>query len=216
MVSRPLPIEERTMKDPLWCGEACRTLSEEGVRLKTRQWVFLSLLVALSVVLARVASIRIAIAGVEGIRIGFGGLPIILAGLMFGPLAGAIVGAVADVLGYMINPMGAYVPHFTLTSALTGAIPGWMMLAQGRQSITKLKLIIAIAVGQVITSVLMVPWFLNMLFGIPFAPLLLPRIVAQVIQIPVFGLLSFIIMERTAKQWGYSSWSAVPRGNEEK
>ncbi|MFP4017550.1 MAG: folate family ECF transporter S component, partial [Halanaerobiales bacterium] len=93
----------------------------------TRRMVYLSFLIALSIILTRVFSLRIAIGGVEGIRIGFGALPIILASVLFGPLAGGIVGAVSDVLGFFINPMGAYMPHFTLTAFLTGFIPGFIV-----------------------------------------------------------------------------------------
>ncbi|MDI7250904.1 MAG: ECF transporter S component, partial [Bacillota bacterium] len=54
-----------------------------------------AMLIALSVVLTRVASIRIPVGGVEAIRIGFGALPILMAGVWGGPVFGFIVGAVA-------------------------------------------------------------------------------------------------------------------------
>jgi len=34
----------------------------------------------------------------------------------------------SDLLGYFINPMGAYIPHFTLTSALAGMIPATILI----------------------------------------------------------------------------------------
>ncbi len=167
--------------------------------MKTKHWVYLGLLVGLSVVLTRIGSIRIAIAGVEGVRIGFGGLPIILAGVMFGPTAGALVGAVGDVVGYFVNPLGAYMPHFTLTSALTGAIPAWVLMLLGKEPITKLKLAVSIAIGQLITSVVMVPWFLNMLFGVPFQAIMVPRIIGQIIDIPIYVFVIYVLLQRTAK-----------------
>ncbi len=63
------------------------------------------MLISLNIDLRRIASIRIAIGGIEGIRIGFGALPVILAGIMFGPTAGGIVGAAGDMVGYYINPL---------------------------------------------------------------------------------------------------------------
>ena len=92
------------------------------MKISSRIITNIGLLIALSIILTRIASIRIAIGGIEGVRIGFGGLPIILGGIMFGPLAGGIVGGVSDILGYIVNPIGAYMPHFTLSSALTGII----------------------------------------------------------------------------------------------
>lgn len=153
----------------------------------TRRLVYLSFMIALSIILTRIFSIRIAIGGVEGIRIGFGGLPIIIAGILFGPLAGGIVGAVSDVLGYIINPMGAYMPHFTISSFLTGFIPGLIMYYLFKQKINYLTLLIAIAVGQTITSVLLVPLFLEMLFAVPFKATIIPRIVGQLIHIPIYA-----------------------------
>jgi len=153
----------------------------------TRRLVYLSFMIALSIILTRIFSIRIAIGGVEGIRIGFGGLPIILASVLFGPLAGGIVGAVSDVLGYLINPMGAYMPHFTLTSFLTGFIPGLIVHYLFKQRINYLTLLIAIAVGQVISSVILVPLFLEMLFAVPFKATFIPRIVGQLIHIPIYA-----------------------------
>ncbi|MBU4228094.1 folate family ECF transporter S component, partial [bacterium] len=90
------------------------------MKISSHKIATMGLLIALSIILTRIASLRIAIGGVEGIRIGLGGLPIILGGVLFGPLSGGLIGAISDVIGYFINPMGAYMPHFTLTSALTG------------------------------------------------------------------------------------------------
>jgi ECF transporter S component (folate family) len=89
------------------------------------------LLAGLSIVFTRVFSFMIPLAGLPALRIGFGSLPITLAGILFGPLVGGAVGTVADLIGFLINPMGgAYFPGFTLSSALNGVIPGlvfaWM------------------------------------------------------------------------------------------
>ncbi len=157
-------------------------------KFTTREIVYMALLISLSIVLTRILSIRVPLGGVEGVRIGLGGLPIILASVTFGPLAGGIVGALADVLGYMINPMGAYMPHFTLTSFLTGFIPGLIVVAL-RNNLNYGVLLFAIAVGQIITAVILVPYFIVTLFGAPLLPILIPRIVTQAIQIPLYAFM---------------------------
>lgn len=175
-------------------------------RYALREMIVLSLLIGLNVVLARIASIRIPIGGVESIRIGFGAVPIIFAGLFFGPRAGAIVGALGDVAGFIMSPAGgAFMPHFTLTAALTGAIPPMVLgLFQRREHIADyslMELFIAIGVGQAITSVLLVPYFLDMLFGVPFMATLVVRLQTQLVQVPLFVMsikllarrLSFIV-----------------------
>ena len=97
-------------------------------------------------------------------------------------------------------------PHFTLTAALTGAIPPLVLrLFPQRGDVAEHsfpELLFAIGAGQIITSVLMVPWFLNMLFGVPFTATAFIRLQTQLIQIPLFVMcikllarrLSFIVV----------------------
>ena len=63
--------------------------------MRSSRYLALSaVMAALSVVLTRFASVRVAIAGVEGVRLGLGALPNMLAGVIIGPLYGALSGAV--------------------------------------------------------------------------------------------------------------------------
>ena len=157
------------------------------IKFSTRKLAYMALLTALSIILTRILSLRIAIGGVEGIRIGFGGLPVIFAGIVFGPLAGGIVGAISDVMGYVINPMGAYMPHFTLTSFLTGFIPGLIVYYLAQEKKTLWILALAIGVGQIISSIILVPIFLQNLFGVPLEATVIPRLIGQAINIPLYA-----------------------------
>lgn len=158
-------------------------------KISTRELVNLSFLIALNIVLSRVASIRINIGSVEGIRIGFGGFPVILAGIIFGPVAGGIVGAIGDMVGYYINPAGAYVPLFTISAALTGIIPSLVLKLTKHTNWTLWQLIIAIGIGQFITSIILTPYFLQLAFNIPFFATLPARIIAQGINVPIYAIL---------------------------
>lgn len=91
----------------------------------TKNIVSCGLLAGISIILTRVFSYTIPIAGFPALRIGFGDIPVIISGMLFGPVAGALTGTVSDVLGFMINPMGAfYIPGMTISAALRGFIPG--------------------------------------------------------------------------------------------
>lgn len=182
----------------LWCG-VCLSKGKEvpSLKLSTRNLTIMALLIALSIVLTRFASLRVAIGGVEGIRIGFGSLPIILGAVMFGPAGGGIIGALADVIGYPFMAIGPYVPHFTITSALTGIIPGLVLSARRSRGVPSLpELILAIGIGQVITSVLLVPYLIFRLFGLPISIQLPPRIVSQALQIPVYAMFCRTLLAR--------------------
>ncbi len=83
----------------------------------TRRTIYLGLFIGITIILTRYLNIHITF-------LTFNGFPIILSGIIFGPLSGAIVGAMSDILGYMLNSFGKpYHPGFTLTAALTGFIP---------------------------------------------------------------------------------------------
>lgn len=163
-------------------------------RFTTRELVLLALFVSLNIVLTRVASIRITIGPVEGIRLGFGTFPVFFAGVSMGPFAGAVVGALGDLLGYWVNPMGPYMPHFTLASALSGVLPALVFRMTGGRCFWRLFL--AAASGQVLVSTLLVPWFLQSLFGIPLVALLPGRIVAAVVHILVYASGADILLRR--------------------
>jgi len=161
---------------------------------KARQAAFTALFIAMSVVLTRFASLRIAIGGVEGVRVGFGSLPNIMAGILLGPLYGAISGALADVIGCFLSPMGGYMPHFTLTAGLTGALPGLVLLVFRKTGLAGrlsewFELILAVGIGVTVVSWGLTPYFLNTLFGLPRAAIMPPRIVAAIIEIPAYSVI---------------------------
>ncbi|MBV1819557.1 folate family ECF transporter S component [Anaerosalibacter bizertensis] len=165
-------------------------------RLSTKNMVYYAILMALNVVLTRVGSIRIGGGGVELVRIGFGGYPIIFAGIAFGPLAGGIVGTIGDIVGHFMSPMGPYMPHFTMTAALTGIIPGIVMMLFKENKNSFWKLLVAIGIGQVITSVLLVPYFMKTLFSVPLVTTIPGRAISQAVQIPLYAFITQTIQKR--------------------
>lgn len=84
--------------------------------------VFIALLVASEIVLARFLAIRTPI-----ISIGFSFVPLILAGMMFGWKWATFVATVADLIGALLFPSGAFFIGYTLTAALTGFFAGLLL-----------------------------------------------------------------------------------------
>ena len=78
-----------------------------------------ALLTALSVVLARVLTLSPA----ETTRISLEAVPIVLSGLLFGPIPGAVVGFAADLIGCLFSPFG-YNPIFCVPPILYGLLAG--------------------------------------------------------------------------------------------
>jgi len=80
-----------------------------------RETIFLALLIAMEIVLSRFLSIQ-----TPTLKISFAFLPIAFAGMLFGPIWAGIAGALADFLGALLFPIGAFFPGFTLTAFLIG------------------------------------------------------------------------------------------------
>jgi len=93
-------------------------------KFSTETLVRVGLLTALSLVLKIVLEVYVPLAGIPSLRINFTSVPIMISGIICGPFAGFATGALSDLLGFAIKPAGPYFPGFTLTSALTGFIPG--------------------------------------------------------------------------------------------
>lgn len=164
-----------------------------------RRLTWMGLLVALSIVLTRLFSFTIPIGGTMALRLGFGPIPIIMAGLLMGPVAGLIVGAVADLLGFVLNPMGGlYLPDFTLISMATGLIPALVHRGFARTLHLRWKVFISVLISQVITTLVLTPLVLQYRFKMPLAVTLPMRLAAQAILIPAYSLIIWIICSRVA------------------
>ena len=87
--------------------------------MTTKTMAYCALLAALSVVLARLVIPMPA----ADTRFSIEAVPIFLAGMLFGPLPGALVGFCADFVGCLFSPYG-YNPLFCVPPILYGLIPG--------------------------------------------------------------------------------------------
>jgi ECF transporter S component (folate family) len=86
-----------------------------------KKLVLASIFVSLAIIFTRFTSFQLG----NYLRLGLGDLPILLAGIILGPLWGAAVGALSDVLGFFTMPLGDFfIPGITLSAALWGFIPG--------------------------------------------------------------------------------------------
>jgi len=94
-------------------------------QFSTSSLVKAAVLAAISLILTRVLSIMLPLGGMPALRLGFGSIPIMISGMLFGPIIGALTGVVADLIGVAVNSMGGtYFPGFTLSAATTGFIFG--------------------------------------------------------------------------------------------
>lgn len=158
----------------------------------------LSLLIALEVVLSRFLSFS-----VWNQKIGFAFVATAVSGMMFGPLGGAVVGGLADFVGAILFPIGAYFPGFTLTNAILGAIFGLMFYVAPKYKLLddpkihlktlldKNTLILGIwsflcaFVNLLLCTLLLNSLWISILYKTPIRELVVTRIVQCAIMIPV-------------------------------
>lgn len=114
-------------------------------RMKTRTLVISALLAALSILCGKYFAFNTGF-----LRVSFENLPLILAGILFGPLTGAAVGAVADMVGcvmvgYSINPI------ITVGAASIGFVAGMAWKLNERHTPT-LRLLLAVGLAHLTGS----------------------------------------------------------------
>ncbi len=162
---------------------------------KTKNMVYAAIFIAISIILTRFFVRMVYVGGIPGLRLSFGEIPILLAGLFLGPYYGAAVGALADLIGYPLAPLGPYFPGFTLSSAFIGFLPGLLGKLRKRDwTFGSLSLVIAPTI--VISSILMNTFWIHMLYGAAVVVLLPPRIVANLIMIPIYVTISHLLLNK--------------------
>ena len=133
--------------------------------------VAVSLLCAMSIVLGKYLAINVG----EVLRFSFENMPIILAGMMFGPVIGTVAGVAADLIGcllvgYAVNPI------VTAGAAAIGFLSGLIWLLFGKTKLPyALKILVPVFVSHLIGSVVIKTVGLSALYDMPLVVLMLWR-----------------------------------------
>ena len=136
-------------------------------KFSTRTLTTLAMLIAIEVILSRFLSVN-----AWNIKIGFGFIPVVIAAVLYGPLAGGIVGALSDFIGALLFPIGTYFPGFTLSSFLMGVVFG--LFLSKKQS--WLQGLAAVGINQFILGLFLNTFWISVLYGSPYVPLLATRV----------------------------------------
>ena len=154
-----------------------------------------ALLTALSVVLARVLTLIPA----ETTRISLEAVPIVLSGLLFGPIPGAVVGFAADFIGCLFSPYG-YNPIFCVPPILYGLLAGAV-----RRYVTDrpalLRTALAFFPAAIVGSVLWQSMALALVYGGAARwPYFLTRLAARSVQFAVTGCIDTVLVWLLARR----------------
>ena len=128
-------------------GERFRSSAKELYNV--RSLVMIALLLGLRIALGYVTTLRIT----DNIKIGYAIFPNTALGMLFGPVVGGIAGGIADFLGFILRPSGAFFPGYTLDSIVAGMIYGYSFYK--REKITPLRVFCTLLCVTVVVNLCM-------------------------------------------------------------
>lgn len=152
---------------------------------KIRNILLLGLFIALEVILTRFLSIENAY-----VRISFEFIPVAVSAILFGPVMAGLGAAVADVLGMLIFPKGAFFPGFTLSAFVSGFLYGVFLY---KKQITVKRVFFAVLSVIVICSLVLNTMWLVILYNKGAYAIFTARLVKSAVFLPVQTFMIYFI-----------------------
>ncbi|MCD7860220.1 MAG: folate family ECF transporter S component [Firmicutes bacterium] len=156
----------------------------------TYSLVCCGLLAALSVVFARLLGFMPS----QASRYSIEAVPIILSGMLFGPIPGAMVGFAADAVGCLFSGYG-YNPIFAVAPILYGLVAGLLrpMLVRRLNLFTiALSILPSVLLGSILYQSLALTWMYNTADA--FWPAFTARLASRSIQFGITGALDIAVI----------------------
>ncbi len=153
-----------------------------------RKIAVLSLMIAIIVIFSHFIAIE-----TEVMKFSFTFIPEAILGALFGPLWSMIAAVIADFLGMWLAPKASFFFGFTLNAAITGLIYGYFC----RKRPTDWKfLLMAVLSNAIIVHLMLTPLWLHLMYGLPFWAQIAPRLLKEMISIPLQVFILTFIMKR--------------------
>ena len=159
-----------------------------------RTLIAMALLAALGAVFSAFLSFELAPTGMKTLEVSLAPVAVMLAGIYFGPLAGFMVGFVADTAGFFMGVQhSAYNPLFSVTMGLFGVIAALFYMRSKRNTVWKVSG--AVVTAQVTVSLVLNTIIIWLYYGVPLGGLVVPRLIGALIELPVYAWLLMVLVE---------------------
>jgi ECF transporter S component (folate family) len=123
------------------------------------------------------------------------GFPLVLSGFVLGPVGGAYVGALSDIVGVYLLPTGQFNPIYTFTAMLTAIVPVALISLWRRRGLPGyLELLVAILCGQLLTKALIQPVFLELVTRVPWTVGAAKGAIEELVHAPLYAALSLAVI----------------------
>lgn len=141
-------------------------------KVNIRTVAVMAMLIAVSIVLARLLGFYLT----PSLRVSFDYFPIILAGVCFGPVVGAVVGGLADFLGSTVFSGLGFFPPLILGPIFAGLVAGLLAKYAFRNQLDRWwKYMIVSCTVDILCNLVWGTFALSLLYGMPFMSYLLVR-----------------------------------------
>ncbi|HOD93078.1 MAG TPA: folate family ECF transporter S component [Clostridia bacterium] len=152
----------------------------------TRRIAILSLLTALTVILAKLLAINL-----QFVRIGVEFVSIALGSILFGPAWGALSAVLADILGGFLFPTGPYSPLISIVAVANGLIYGFFLY---NKEITARRTVFTVLTKAFVSDFLLMSIALYVLYKIPIDELFIARSIKTAAVIIIETLIIYFVL----------------------
>ena len=158
-----------------------------------RQLAAAAFLVALSIVCGKYLAVPVGTV----MRFSFENLPLILAGMLFGPAIGALTAVAADLLGCLFRGY-AINPFITVASMSVGLVSGMVAWIFGNQKKWYFKVIFSVFLAHTVGNVIIKTFALHSMMGTPLSVLFAERIVTYIMTASVECVIIILLLQNKA------------------
>lgn len=158
---------------------------------KIKKIIIAGLLLATTIVLSRFLSIKTPI-----VVISFSFIPLMLSGILLGPWWTMMIAGLADLIGELLFPFGAYFVGYTITSLLTGFVYGLFLHRKDEKLNNKkfvLKLIISCLIVLIVCNGLINSLWIYITSKKAIMAILPTRLLKQIVMLPIEVVIMFFI-----------------------
>lgn len=147
-----------------------------------------ALLTAVEIVLSRFLGLSTPI-----VKLSFSFVPLSIIAMLYGPFYSTAAAACADFIGAILFPVGAFFPGYTITAALTGLTYGLFLYKKPKNW---LYIVAAVAIVNICWRLGLNSVWVHMTTGKAVAVIMAPRVVKNLIMIPIETVIIGIVREK--------------------
>lgn len=173
-------------------------------KLTTKRLCSMGLLLALTLILSMFFTIRIG----SAIKISTKFLTLSVAAMLFGPIYGGLVGAAADILSYLVNPVSFFMPQITFVNFLYGFTYGIFLKNVTNSKKGYIKACLCVLFQNIFLHILLTSYFLMPIMGLSYPAMLAMRLPAAGVNL-VMQLVGICIIVRYSDSFRRLSGGAL-------